>query len=158
MDPHRQAPRTLKRDASAAAAADLGALARTLARRVTLAYDRALATVQLGGAQFSLLCLIAAARDDTIGALAAAAGVNQSTMSRNVDQLVAAGLAEVVSTEHDRRRRAVWLTEAGARRLAAALPLWRAASAQLEQALGPDLPARLADGARALQALDPAAD
>ena len=56
--------------------------------------------------QFSLLCLVAAAADDTLGALAERAGLNQSTMSRNLDMLARAGWVEVAMVEADRRCRA----------------------------------------------------
>ena len=47
--------------------------------------------------------------------------------------------------ESDLRRRAVWLTETGARRLEAAIPLWRKAQAKLAKLLSLELPPRLAD-------------
>jgi DNA-binding MarR family transcriptional regulator len=52
--------------------------------------------------------------------------------------------------ESDLRRRAVWLTEAGARRLEAAIPIWRKAHAKLARHLSPDLASRLADETEAL--------
>jgi DNA-binding MarR family transcriptional regulator len=42
---------------------------------------------------------------------------------------------EVAVVEKDLRRRAVWLTEAGARRLETAIPAWRAAEARLAELL-----------------------
>ena len=60
------------------------------------------------------------------------------------------GLIEITVTEADLRRRAVWLTEAGAWRLEVAIPLWRKAHAKLEKRLSPDLARRLADEAEAL--------
>jgi DNA-binding MarR family transcriptional regulator len=50
----------------------------------------------------------------------------------------------------DLRRRMVWLTEAGARRLEAAIPLWRAAQAKLAIRVSPELARRLAEQAEAL--------
>ena len=52
--------------------------------------------------------------------------------------------------ESDLRRRAVWLTETGARRLEAAIPVWRKAHAKLAKLLSPGLAKRLADQADAL--------
>ena len=60
------------------------------------------------------------------------------------------GLIEIAMVEADLRRRAVWLTEAGARRLEAAIPVWRRAHAKLAKLLSPDLARRLADEAEAL--------
>jgi hypothetical protein len=44
----------------------------------------------------------------------------------------------------------VWLTETGARRLEAAIPIWRRAHAKLAKRLSADLARRLADDAEAL--------
>ncbi len=49
------------------------------------------------------------------------------------------GLVEVVMSEADRRRRAVWLTEAGAFNLQQALALWQPAHSTLRQKLGSEL-------------------
>jgi DNA-binding MarR family transcriptional regulator len=87
---------------------------------------------------------IAALSDDTLGALARRSGLDQSTLSRNLRTLESEGLVEIVSVESDLRRRAVWLTETGARRLEAALPLWRKANAKLARHLPPGLAPRLA--------------
>jgi hypothetical protein len=45
----------------------------------------------------------------------------------------------------------VWLTETGARRLEAAIPIWRRAHTKLAKGLSPNLARRLADQAEALQ-------
>lgn len=137
--PARSPSRTLRPDAAKALAADLGWHARVAARLVTAELDRGLASSGISSTQFGLMCLIASAPDDTLGALAQRAGLNQSTMSRNLDMLARAGLAEIAMVEKDRRRRAVWLTEAGALRLQEALPLWRASQRVLEKKLGPQL-------------------
>lgn len=88
-------------------------------------------------AQFGLLTHIAAAGDDTLGALAERAGLDQSTLSRNLRGLEQAGLVEIAAVEKDLRRRAVWLTELGARRLEAAMPAWRRAQEALSAAVRP---------------------
>jgi hypothetical protein len=59
-------------------------------------------------------------------------------------------MAQIAVVEADLRRRAVWLTEAGARRLEAALPAWRAALARLAAHLRPGLARRLAKAAEVL--------
>ncbi|BDB28355.1 hypothetical protein Tamer19_05380 [Cupriavidus sp. TA19] len=144
--------RTLRADAAGVLDVDLGWSSRLLARRITAELDEALAPSGLSSTQFGLMCLIASATDDTLGALAQRAGLNQSTMSRNVDQLASAGLVEVVMSEADRRRRAVWLTEAGAFGLQRALALWEPAHRALHKKLGlascnmlGDVTARLAE-------------
>lgn len=132
-------PLTLRNDAARALAGDAGWHARLAARQVSAALDRGLVDAGLSSAQFGLLCLVASAPDDTLGGLAQRAGLDQSTMSRNIDQLARAGWVEVAAVAQDRRRRVVWLTEQGARRLQAALPLWRGAHRTLARRLGPAL-------------------
>ncbi len=97
--------------------------------------DRHLAPAGLTAAQFGLMALVAAVSDDTLGALAQRAGMDQSTLSRNLDVLARLGWIEIATVERDRRKRAVWLTEAGARKLEAAMPLWREAHRVLSQVL-----------------------
>ena len=86
---------------------------------------------------------IAAAPDDTLGAFAERTGLDGSTLSRNLRGLEAAGLVEITIAEDDQRRRAVWLTEEGARRLEAAIPVWREAHAALAERFEPELALRL---------------
>ena len=52
--------------------------------------------------------------------------------------------------ESDLRRRSVWLTETGARRLEAAIPVGRKAHARLARRLPPELARRLAAESAAL--------
>jgi DNA-binding MarR family transcriptional regulator len=124
--------------------------ARALARQVAQRLDSALASTGLTSGQVALLARVAAAEDDTLGALARRAGVDPSTLSRTLRTLEAAGLVEIALVEADQRRRAVWLTETGARRLARALPLWQAAQAGMAARLSPGLATLLADEAAAL--------
>ena len=84
--------------------------------------------------RLGLMAQIAVIPDDTLGGLARRTGLEQSTLSRNLRTLESAGLIEITLVETDLRRRAVWLTEAGARRLEAAIPVWRRAHAKLVEA------------------------
>lgn len=54
------------------------------------------------------------------------------------------GWVEIAITEGDQRRRMVWLTEKGARQLAASLAAWRRANAELDKIVPPELARRLA--------------
>jgi DNA-binding MarR family transcriptional regulator len=123
---------------------------RHAARRITQFLDREMAGLGLTAAQLGLMAQIAVISDDTLGALARRTGLDQSTLSRNLRTLEGAGLIEIAVVETDLRRRAVWLTETGARRLEAAVPAWRRAHAKLAALLSPDLARRLADEAEAL--------
>jgi DNA-binding MarR family transcriptional regulator len=123
---------------------------RLAARRITLFLDHELAGLGLTVAQLGLMAQIAVMSDDTLGALASRSGLEQSTLSRNLRTLEADGLIEIAIVETDLRRRAVWLTEAGARRLEAAIPVWRQAHARLSERLSPNLARQLADESEAL--------
>jgi DNA-binding MarR family transcriptional regulator len=135
--------KTLVRDAQAAIAACAGWSSRLAARRITNFLEERIQDSGLRLAQFGLMAQIAAAPDDTLGALAERTGLDQSTLSRNLRGLEAAGFVEIAVAADDQRRRAVWLTEEGARRLEAAIPVWRQAHAALSERLDPELARRL---------------
>jgi DNA-binding MarR family transcriptional regulator len=140
---HRQ--KTLRKDASSLVDECAGANSRLAARRITQFLEREMAGIGLTLAQLGLMTQIAAASDDTMGALAHRTGLDQSTLSRNLRTLEADGLIEIAVVEADLRRRVVWLTDTGARRLERAIPVWRAAHAKLSKRLSTDLARRLAD-------------
>ncbi|HXX05103.1 MAG TPA: MarR family winged helix-turn-helix transcriptional regulator [Xanthobacteraceae bacterium] len=143
-------PKTLVSDARAALEVCAGWASRLAARRITNFLEARMAGSSLSLAQFGLVAQIAAAPDDTLGALAERTGLDQSTLSRNLRGLEAAGLVEIAIAEDDQRRRAVWLTEEGARRLEAALPVWRDAHAALAQRFDPRLALKLGAASEAL--------
>ena len=136
-------PKTLVNDARAAIASCAGWSSRLAARRITNFLEQRMQNSGLSLAQFGLMAQIAAAPDDTLGALAERTGLDQSTLSRNLRGLEAAGLVEIAVAEEDQRRRAVWLTEEGAQRLQAAIPVWRDAHRALEERLDARLALRL---------------
>ncbi len=148
---HRaQSPKSLRSDARRALDICAGWNLRQAARRVTQFLETEMATTELSLAQFGLMAEIAATDDDTVGALAGRMGLNQSTLSRTLRTLEAEGLLEIAIVEADQRKRMVWLTEKGARRLEAALASWRQAHAQLAKHLSIDLVDRLAQEAKSL--------
>ncbi len=142
--------KTLRADARHLVESCAGWSSRLAARRITQFLDRELAEAGLSVGQLGLMAQIAAAADDTLGALSRSTGLEQSTLSRNLRTLEGQGLIEIAVVESDLRRRAVWLTETGARRLEAAIPLWRRAHAKLAKLLSPNLPRRLAERTEAL--------
>ncbi len=142
--------KTLVAEARLAAATCPGLQIRLAARRISAFLDARLAEHGLSIAQFGLMTQIAAAEDDTLGALADRAGLDQSTLSRNLRALEAAGLVEIAAVEKDLRRRAAWLTEAGARRLEAAIPAWRRAQEALAGSISPREVERIATASAAL--------
>lgn len=146
----RQSRKTLRTDARALVEACAGWNSRLAARLIAQFLDGELADLGLTAAQIGLMAQIAAAADDTLGALAQRTGFEQSTLSRNLRTLEGQGLVEIAVVESDLRRRAVWLTETGARRLEAAIPVWRKAHARLAKRLSPEAMRHLADQARSL--------
>jgi len=152
MKRSNQAPKTLRGDAREMVVTCPGALSRLAARRITQFLDRELAPTGISSAQLALLAQIAAADDDTLGALAERSGLEQSTLSRNLRTLENAGLIEIAAVENDLRRRAAWLTETGARRLEAAIPVWRKAQAKVADLIALTLTQRLARATASLDA------
>jgi DNA-binding MarR family transcriptional regulator len=155
MPKRTQSPKkTLVADAREAAAVCAGWNSRLAARRITQFLDQRMEASGLSIAQFGLMAQVAAAKDDTLGALAERTGLDQSTLSRNLRGLEKAGLVEITIVESDLRRRAVWLTEQGARCLEAAIPVWRQAHAALVGVLDYRLAQRLAEAAQKLDGGD----
>lgn len=125
---------------------------RLAARLISQLLDHELAATGLSVAQLGLLAHVAATSDDTLSALAQRTGHEQSTLSRNLRTLEENGLVEIAAVEGNLRRRMVWLTEAGARRLEAAIPVWRSAQAKLARGIPPRLARQLAEAARTMTA------
>jgi DNA-binding MarR family transcriptional regulator len=142
MTPRRQPRKSLRSDALKLLAECAGLNSRLAARRITQFIERDLGGVTL--APLGLMAQIAAASDDTIAGLAMRTGLDQSTLSRSLRALESDGLVEITIVESDLRRRAVWLTEKGARRLEQAVPVWREANATLSRHVDTGLARRLA--------------
>ena len=145
-----QSPKSLRADARAALETCAGWNVRLAARRITQFLEHRMQGAGLSFAQFGLMAEIASATDDTITALATRMGLDQSTLSRTLRTLEAEGLVEIAVAEGDQRRRMVWLTEKGARRLEAALVSWRQAHTELDGLLSADLARRLAQETESL--------
>lgn len=149
--PKQPLQETLAAEARAAVDACAGWNARLAARRITGFLNRRMQGSGLSLAQFGLMAQIAAARDDTLSELAERTGLDQSTLSRNLQVLEAAGLIEIAAGDKDARRRAAWITAKGERSLAAALADWRRAHGELAKRLDPEAARRLAIAAEALE-------
>ncbi len=149
--PEQPLRETLAAEARAAVDACAGWNARLAARRITGFLNRRMQDSNLSLVQFGLMAQIAAARDDTLSDLAQRTGLDQSTLSRNLQVLEAAGLVEIAAGDRDARRRAVWLTDKGAHSLKAGLGHWRRAHRELAKRLDPEAARRLALAAEALE-------
>jgi len=143
-----QARKTLRTDAARLVAECAGCNSRLAARLISQFLDQELAPAGLTISQLGLMAHVATSSEDTLTALARRTGLEQSTLSRNLRLLEQEGLVEIAIVDGDLRRRMVWLTEAGARRLEAAIPVWRKAQAKLARHVPPALAERLAEAAQ----------
>jgi DNA-binding MarR family transcriptional regulator len=116
---------------------------RRAARHVTRHYDRHMAQVGLRSSQFSILTKLRRMGPLGINALAAAMGMDRTTLGRNILPLERDGLVTIGQAETDLRSKEVTLTKAGAEKQRAGLKHWQAAQAGFEQTFGPKRSAEL---------------
>lgn len=109
---------------------------RKAARAVTQVYDEILRPTGLRATQHSLLQVLQIAGTVSVSQLAELAVMDRTTLARNLDLLEREGLVRIKPGEEDARVREVTLTEAAKKKLAAALPYWEKAQAQVTQRLG----------------------
>ena len=155
--PKQSVRKMLVADARAAVDACAGWNARLAARRITGFLNRRMQASGLSLAQFGLMAQIASARDDTLTELAQRTGLDQSTLSRNLQVLEAAGLVEIAAGDRDARRRAARLTAKGAQSLRAGLADWKRAHGELAKRLDPEAARRLAIAAEGWKKAEQAA-
>lgn len=113
----------------------MSAALRRTANLVTRVYNAYLAPAGLEVTQYSILRKIESGRAGSASELADLVGVERSTLTRNLERLVSAGLVDAQPGEG--RRVVHVLTPAGKARVAAALPLWREAQDALLGELPP---------------------
>lgn len=131
---------------------------RQLVRRVTQHYDHAMAGVGLKVTQYSLLTHIHRQGPIQPVALAQAMTLSASTLSRNLQPLIAAGWIES-QPGADARSRQLVVTEAGRAKRLDAQRRWRVAQESLNERLGVERVAALHTLIdESLARLDPAQD
>jgi DNA-binding MarR family transcriptional regulator len=124
------------------ASVDLAALGcacattRRAARAVTQMYDAWLRPNGIESPQFSMLAMLSGLGECSQADLVERFGSDKTTISRNVT-LLARHKWVRCSTGRDARERRVRLTSEGRKRLAAAVPAWRAAQEQLRASMSP---------------------
>src|SRR5262249_33096693 len=74
----------------------------------------------------------------SVGTLAERVGMDPTTLNRSLKPLEKMGLIANSSNPNDRRVRAVTITDAGTKKLVAALPKWREAQTRIDTTLGLD--------------------
>lgn len=109
---------------------------RQLMRRVTQHYDAEVGKSGLKGTQYSLLSHVVLLGPIRPVDLAAQMKVTASTLSRNLQPMVAAGWLEVTAGE-DARSRLVLATPAGREKRTEAQRRWKTAQLQINAVLGP---------------------
>jgi DNA-binding MarR family transcriptional regulator len=110
-----------------------GAL-RQASRTVSRLYDEELRGVGLRTTQYSLLRILARSHDVRQGELGALAHLEETTVTRNLRPLLAAGWVSIESGD-DRREKRIRITGAGTAKLAEALPAWERAQARMQAML-----------------------
>ena len=107
------------------------------ARRLARRFDRAFKPVGLTNQQFSLLMPLNAPGPVSMGAIANLMGMDRTTLTAALKALERRGYVETGRDPKDRRARRLSLTDAGRAALAAALPIWCAEHARLEEEITP---------------------
>lgn len=111
---------------------------RRATRSVNRLYDDALAGVGVNAAQYSLLRNLERLGRPSITELAAALGLDRSTLGRNLRVLEGKGLLALEEGGEDQRNRLISLTVAGRACLDQAKGAWTQVQEQLGQRLGPE--------------------
>jgi DNA-binding MarR family transcriptional regulator len=109
---------------------------RSAARHVSQFYDQFLAPMGLRTTQFSILSKLKRRGPLTINALAKDMVMDRTTLGRNILPLERDGLIRIGPIASDRRAKELHLTNAGEKRLQAALKAWSQAQAQFETSFG----------------------
>jgi DNA-binding MarR family transcriptional regulator len=110
---------------------------RRLSRTVARGYDADMRPLGLTGAQYALLSHVVRLGPVAPGALAAALGLDPSTLTRNLQALQAAGWVAQAPGPDARSHRLV-ATEAGQALRTRAQQRWRASQERINAVLGPD--------------------
>jgi DNA-binding MarR family transcriptional regulator len=109
---------------------------RAAARRMTAAYDRALAPAGITAAQLAMLRAVRAAGRLSVTELADRLELERTTTTRNVRVLSRLGLVVLEPSDRDRRLTQVALSDQGEQALEQAAPLWEAAQRDFETRMG----------------------
>ena len=100
---------------------------RRASRAVTQHYERAFRGTGLRGTQFTLLAVLTQTGPLPVSSLASEAGLERTTLTRNLRLLQDKGFVCVRSVDADQRVRRVELTREGRAAAARGLPAWRKA-------------------------------
>jgi DNA-binding MarR family transcriptional regulator len=127
--------------------------ARALARY----FDDALRPVGLTHGQYSLLVALNQAEPPIMSEVATALAMDRTTLTANLKPLERDGLVKIAVDQKDKRSRRLILTAKGRATLKAAFPIWKAAHAGLDNAVGVTRVDRLRADLRAIAQMECAA-
>ena len=130
-NPHLLEPATVRHVAGTCLCLQAQRAARALARR----FDAVLAPFGLTNGQFSLLMALNTDPPPSIGRLAEFLAMDRTTLTAALKPLERRGLLTVQVDAADRRSRRVLIRPDGVALLRAAVPVWQAEHARLEQGL-----------------------
>lgn len=108
---------------------------RRTARAVTRLYDLALEPSGIRSTQFAILTAVAKFQPTAISRIGEILVLDQTTLTRSLRLLQKQGLLEI-SPRSTRRQRFLNLTDAGAKALAVAIPLWRRVQGEFLEMMG----------------------
>ena len=146
-DANVKSRKSVSRPAGTAAAQPRGCTnlkLRQLSRAVTRHYDALVSATGLKNTQYSLLSHVMLLGPIRPSDLAAAMKLEASTLTRNLQPLIAQGWVEM-GPGADARSRLVSITEAGRAKRAEGQRAWKQAQLALNDALGPERVIRLHD-------------
>lgn len=107
------------------------------ARKLGRGFEERAKAAGLTSPQFSTLSMLSGYGAQTVSQLAERMGTDRTTLTRNLDLLLAKGWVVRVETE-DQRQHAVEIADPGRERLNAAMPAWAEYQAELISLLGED--------------------
>jgi DNA-binding MarR family transcriptional regulator len=112
-----------------------GNLRRTT-RAVTQFYDRFFQKCGLRSSQFSLLFTISLNENISVSELGDKLRMDQTTVTRNLKILGKNDYIRIARGKKDARKKAIFITEEGAKKLTEAIPLWENAQKRIEEEFG----------------------
>lgn len=111
---------------------------RMASRRLTQAYDTALAAEGIRVSQYAVLSVLAKWGDyvPTMQELAERLALDRTTLGHNLGPLARDGFVDIQSDPDDRRSRRIVLTPLGRQKREICLPLWRNAQDRFDEGFG----------------------
>lgn len=111
---------------------------RDFTRKMTAIYDNELAPYDINIAQYSLMMLVINNNPVSLTRLGEIAGLDRSTVGRNVAVLVRQGWLQIDRDGDDKRQQQVSINPEGKALISQALPAWQRCQHIIEERLGAD--------------------